>query len=475
MPGIGDVTTPDLRDGRQRGHPRQEAGQAGPRRGGQEGQRACSRPTARSTRPDDVHHRAGLAAAPPPEERRGAGTGRRTPTRPSCGPGSGRRCSSSVPTWCSSARSSLAPIVYGLWISLHQWDFLLPGQAVRRAAELRRPVHAAGRRPRSRSGTRCGPRRSSRVLSVPLLMVLPLALAVALNKKFHGRNAVRAIFFAPFVLGVAVIGLLWRYLLDPNVGVINYYLDQLGFDRIPFTTATPWVWLALVVPTIWWTAGYNMVIFLAGLQDISRRALRGGRARRGERVAALPPRDPARAAAGDRLRPHDHHPRLGQPVRSVVPHHPGPAGRRDPQRHHADRRGGPAPVQHGQRLGHEHRAHRRAARSSAWSACRSCGSAPPRRRRDEHRDEPPGRPTPLRPARSHAAARRIPWRALFLGAARPALPHPAAVDGDDVAEVHGRGLAGRPHLPAEEPDHRGLLRPSSAPRRRRSPSGSSTR
>jgi multiple sugar transport system permease protein len=107
------------------------------------------------------------------------------------------------------------------------------------------------------------------LLSVPLLMVLPLALAVALNKKFWGRNAVRAIFFAPFVLGVAVIGLLWRYLLDPNVGVVNYYLDLVGIDRIPFTTATPWVWLALVVPTIWWTAGYNMVIFLAGLQDIS--------------------------------------------------------------------------------------------------------------------------------------------------------------------------------------------------------------
>ncbi len=162
----------------------------------------------------------------------------------------------------------LGPIVYGLWISLHTWDFLLPGKpfvGLQNYVDLFTP-----------GSTTSEPFWSSMrataiftVLSVPLLMALPLALAVALNKKFHGRNAMRAIFFAPFVLGVAVIGLLWRYLLDPNVGVVNYYLDQLGFDRIPFTTATPWVWLALVVPTIWWTAGYNMVIFLAGLQDIS--------------------------------------------------------------------------------------------------------------------------------------------------------------------------------------------------------------
>jgi multiple sugar transport system permease protein len=162
----------------------------------------------------------------------------------------------------------LAPIVYGLWISLHQWDFLLPGKpfvGLENYVDLFTP-----------GSTTSEPFWSSMrataiftLLSVPLLMALPLALAVALNKKFRGRNVVRAIFFAPYVLGVAVIGILWRYLLDPNVGVINYYLEAIGLDRIPFTTATPWVWLALVVPTIWWTAGYNMVIFLAGLQDIS--------------------------------------------------------------------------------------------------------------------------------------------------------------------------------------------------------------
>jgi multiple sugar transport system permease protein len=161
----------------------------------------------------------------------------------------------------------LAPIVYGLWISLHEWDFLLPGKpfvGLKNYVDL----FTAG-------SVTAGPFWSSMrataiftVLSVPLLMAIPLALAVALNRSFWGRNAVRAVFFAPYVLGVAVIGLLWRYLLDPNVGVVNYYLDALGFERIPFTTATPWVWLSLVVPTIWWTAGYNMVIFLAGLQDI---------------------------------------------------------------------------------------------------------------------------------------------------------------------------------------------------------------
>ncbi|MFQ6171192.1 carbohydrate ABC transporter permease [Oryzobacter sp. R7] len=162
----------------------------------------------------------------------------------------------------------LAPIVYGLWISLHQWDFLLPGKPF---VGLQNYVELF-----TGGSTTSEPFWSSMratgiftLISVPLLMVLPLALAVALNKKFRGRNAVRAIFFAPFVLGVAVIGLLWRYLLDPNVGVVNHYLDGLGLDRIPFTTATPWVWVALVLPTIWWTAGYNMVIFLAGLQDIS--------------------------------------------------------------------------------------------------------------------------------------------------------------------------------------------------------------
>jgi multiple sugar transport system permease protein len=105
--------------------------------------------------------------------------------------------------------------------------------------------------------------------SVPLLVVIPLLVALILNQEFLGRNFFRTMYFAPFVLGVAVIGILWRYLLDTNVGLVNYYLGQLGLPgNIPWTNELPWGWVALVGPTVWWTLGFNTVIYLAGLQDI---------------------------------------------------------------------------------------------------------------------------------------------------------------------------------------------------------------
>jgi len=163
----------------------------------------------------------------------------------------------------------LAPILYGLWISLHDWDFLLPGKpfvGLQNYVDLFTPGSVT-------SGPFWASMRATAiftVLSVPLLVALPLLVAVPLARKFPGRNFFRAIIFAPYVLGVAVIGILWRYLLDPNVGVLASVLDRVGLDSPPWLTDTPWVWGALVIPTIWWTLGYNMVIFLAGLQDISR-------------------------------------------------------------------------------------------------------------------------------------------------------------------------------------------------------------
>jgi multiple sugar transport system permease protein len=162
----------------------------------------------------------------------------------------------------------LAPVLWGIWISLHEWDFLLPGKpfvGLDNYTDLFDP-----------SSTTSEPFWNGMqatgifvVLSVPLLVALGLLLAVGLQGRYRGRNVFRALFFAPYVLGVAVVGILWRYLLDPNVGVVNHFLGTLGLQAdYPWTTQLPWAWAALVIPTLWWTVGYNTVIFLAGLQDI---------------------------------------------------------------------------------------------------------------------------------------------------------------------------------------------------------------
>jgi multiple sugar transport system permease protein len=105
--------------------------------------------------------------------------------------------------------------------------------------------------------------------SVPLLVLIPLLIALVLNQQFPGRNLFRAVYFAPYVLGVAVVGVLWRFLLSPSSGLVNYYLGALGLaDDIPWITSLPWAWISLVGVTVWWTLGFNAVIYLAGLQDI---------------------------------------------------------------------------------------------------------------------------------------------------------------------------------------------------------------
>ncbi len=71
------------------------------------------------------------------------------------------------------------------------------------------------------------------------------------------------------MLGVAVVGVLFRFILEPTIGVVNYYLGLLHLPQPAWTTSTPWVWVTLVGMTVWWTIGFNAIIYLAGLQDIS--------------------------------------------------------------------------------------------------------------------------------------------------------------------------------------------------------------
>ena len=108
------------------------------------------------------------------------------------------------------------------------------------------------------------------VASVPWLIVLPLLVAILLNQRIRGAAVFRTVFFAPYVLGVAVIGVIWGYVLDTQSGILNYLFGLLGLpNQIPWTVNTPWVWVGLVGVTVWWTMGLNTIIFLAGLKGIN--------------------------------------------------------------------------------------------------------------------------------------------------------------------------------------------------------------
>jgi multiple sugar transport system permease protein len=164
----------------------------------------------------------------------------------------------------------LLPIVFGLWISLHSWDFTLPGKPFVGLENYKALVDS--------TSVAFAPFWNSMqatgiftLFSVPLLIVIPLGVALVMNENFPGRNLFRGVFFAPYVLGVAVVGVLWRFLFDANVGLVNSVIGGLGLpDRIPWLSSLPEAWVALVAVTIWWTLGFNAVIFLAGLQDVPR-------------------------------------------------------------------------------------------------------------------------------------------------------------------------------------------------------------
>jgi multiple sugar transport system permease protein len=108
------------------------------------------------------------------------------------------------------------------------------------------------------------------VASVPFLVAVPLLVAILLNQRIRAATTFRTIFFAPYVLGVAVIGVIWGYILDTQSGILNHLMGLVGLpSNVPWTVDVPWVWVSLVGVTVWWTMGLNTIIFLAGLKGIN--------------------------------------------------------------------------------------------------------------------------------------------------------------------------------------------------------------
>ncbi|MBL8160400.1 MAG: sugar ABC transporter permease [Anaerolineae bacterium] len=111
------------------------------------------------------------------------------------------------------------------------------------------------------------------LIAIPISMALALLIALALNQKIQGARFFRTLFYLPTILPIAALALVWLWILNPDYGLLNFFLKAIGLSELGSTN-----WLqnaytvkpALIIMAVWRGFGYQMVIFLAGLQGVNR-------------------------------------------------------------------------------------------------------------------------------------------------------------------------------------------------------------
>lgn len=98
--------------------------------------------------------------------------------------------------------------------------------------------------------------------------VLALGCALGVNQSVRGQTFFRALFYAPSILSVAVVAIIWGWMMDTQFGILNYGLSLIGLPKVNWLGDANTVLFSLSIATIWWTFGFPMLIFLAGLQTI---------------------------------------------------------------------------------------------------------------------------------------------------------------------------------------------------------------
>ncbi|MBO7747454.1 sugar ABC transporter permease [Paenibacillus sp. MWE-103] len=112
------------------------------------------------------------------------------------------------------------------------------------------------------------------LVTVPLSMAIAVVVAVLLNGRIKGRTIMRGAFFLPSILPIIAIAQVWIWIYEPSYGLLNFALEHLGVTHpdnpIKWLVSPDTAMLAVIVFAVWKGFGYNMVIYLAALQGISR-------------------------------------------------------------------------------------------------------------------------------------------------------------------------------------------------------------
>lgn len=103
---------------------------------------------------------------------------------------------------------------------------------------------------------------------LPAVVVIGLGLALLLNRRLKGRTVFRAIYFVPVVTSWVAVALVWKWLLNPQYGLVNWGLSLIGIKGPGWLFDPDWAMAGVVLTTIWKDIGFVTVIYLAGLQEI---------------------------------------------------------------------------------------------------------------------------------------------------------------------------------------------------------------
>ncbi|NQV50144.1 MAG: sugar ABC transporter permease [Candidatus Marinimicrobia bacterium] len=106
-------------------------------------------------------------------------------------------------------------------------------------------------------------------VGVPLSLLVSLGTALLLNSKLiRFMSLFRLAYFLPVVTTLVAVAVVWRYIYHPSFGLVNYLLGLLGMSTVDWLGNPKWAMLALIIMAVWKNFGYNMIIFIAGLQNI---------------------------------------------------------------------------------------------------------------------------------------------------------------------------------------------------------------
>ena len=166
-----------------------------------------------------------------------------------------------VPFLIVAALFLILPILYGLWLSFTEQSLMGNGGWV----GLDNYVEAFGD---ATMWQTLGHTVAFTVMSTIPLVLIALVMALLVYIGIPGQWFWRLAFFAPYLLPVAVVVQVWTWLFNSDVGFINYWIEQMGLDKVGWLTDVDVAMWSMVMLTVWWTVGFNFLLYLSSLQAI---------------------------------------------------------------------------------------------------------------------------------------------------------------------------------------------------------------